>query len=310
MHYILTDNALTVYNDKRPLTMLASDPRWDQAIDLLRAGDWDQLVLAMQPAKAVAKYMSASNGKAELKNNILYFNGQPLPKDWPIVQRILKMATAQLPIAPLMAFLTKVMANPSFRAVRSLIEFVEYGRLPLTDDGDFLAYKKVGPNYKDLHTGQFDNSVGQVLEMPRNMVDENPDRTCSSGLHVCSYDYLDGFGGDMSEGYRVVVCKINPADVVAVPNDYNNTKMRVCRYEVIDELEEEANLLADKLVWNDSDDDDDAEWVIEHNAADLYYSGDGEWVNDVDRGAITFGSEAEADEYIGEHNLDGFSTSI
>jgi len=30
-----------------------------------------------------------------------------------------------------------------------------------------------------------------------------------------------------------VLVKVNPKDVVSVPVDYNNTKMRVCRYEVI-----------------------------------------------------------------------------
>ena len=33
-----------------------------------------------------------------------------------------------------------------------------------------------------------------------------------------------------------MILKINPADVVAIPKDYNNTKGRTCRYEVIGEL--------------------------------------------------------------------------
>jgi hypothetical protein len=53
-------------------------------------------------------------------------------------------------------------------------------------------------------------------------------------LHVCSQSYLGHFGGD-----RVIVCKINPKDVVSVPADYNNAKMRVCRYEVVSELKDE-----------------------------------------------------------------------
>jgi hypothetical protein len=70
--------------------------------------------------------------------------------------------------------------------------------------------------------------------VPRNCVDEDPDRTCSHGLHVCSFDYLPHFSH--ANGH-VVVCKVNPADVVAIPRDYNNTKMRVCRYEVVGEYE-------------------------------------------------------------------------
>ena len=62
----------------------------------------------------------------------------------------------------------------------------------------------VRSDYKDVHSGTFDNSVGQVLEMPRNQVDEDKDRTCSAGLHFCSYDYLKFFGGE-----RIMVLKID-----------------------------------------------------------------------------------------------------
>ena len=33
-----------------------------------------------------------------------------------------------------------------------------------------------------------------------------------------------------------MVLKINPADVVSIPTDYNDAKGRACRYEVIDEI--------------------------------------------------------------------------
>jgi hypothetical protein len=52
-------------------------------------------------------------------------------------------------------------------------------------------------------------------------------------LHFCSLDYLSHFGGHDS---RTVVLKINPRDVVSIPADYNATKGRTCRYEVIGEL--------------------------------------------------------------------------
>jgi hypothetical protein len=67
--------------------------------------------------------------------------------------------------------------------------------------------------------------------MPRNKVDEDKDRTCSHGLHFCSHGYLSNFSGE-----KVVVLKVNPRDVVAIPADYNNTKGRACRYEVVGEL--------------------------------------------------------------------------
>ena len=105
--------------------------------------------------------------------------------------------------------------------------------VPLTPDGHCMAYKKVRDNYMDIHSGTFDNNVGQICKMARNEVDEDKDRTCSSGLHFCSLDYLPKFGG--SYGTRVMLLKINPRDVVSIPSDYNNAKGRACRYEVVGE---------------------------------------------------------------------------
>jgi hypothetical protein len=124
-----------------------------------------------------------------------------------------------------------LMANPSARAVSELYGFLEKGGMPITPDGYFLAYKKVRANYKDCHSGTMDNSVGKVVQMERNAVNDDKDITCSHGLHFCSRSYLDHFGGD-----RIVIVKINPADVVSIPSDYNDAKGRACRYEVIGEL--------------------------------------------------------------------------
>jgi len=65
-------------------------------------------------------------------------------------------------------------------------------------------------------------------------VDDDQNRTCSASLHFCSRDYLNHFGGE-----RIVVVKINPRDVVSIPTDYNNSKGRACRYEIVDEIDKE-----------------------------------------------------------------------
>jgi hypothetical protein len=67
--------------------------------------------------------------------------------------------------------------------------------------------------------------------MERNMVDDNRNNTCSSGLHFCSHSYLASFSGE-----RTVIVKIDPADVVSIPSDYNDAKGRTCRYTVIGEV--------------------------------------------------------------------------
>lgn len=130
------------------------------------------------------------------------------------------------------------MDNPSFRAVQELYGFLEVNDLPITEDGCFLAYKMVTQKddgtLTDNRTKTFDYSVGApAATMPRNEVNEDPNQTCSAGLHVCAQEYL-------SSGYTfgavTILVKVNPADVVAVPTDYHNAKMRTCRHETVCEV--------------------------------------------------------------------------
>jgi len=117
--------------------------------------------------------------------------------------------------------------NPSYNARLMLFNFLSHNGHPLTEDGCFIAYRGVTEDFKDKHTRKFDNSVGAICEMPRELVDDNPNNTCSAGLHVACYDYAKGFGE------KLVEVKVNPKDVVCVPVDYNGTKMRTCRFEVV-----------------------------------------------------------------------------
>jgi hypothetical protein len=159
---------------------------------------------------------------------------------------------------PLTRFLEKLMQNPSRTAVNELYDWLERTSLPISEDGCFLAYKKVNRDFFDFYTGKVSNklaslmttdelatyprTVGNVttevvdgvttLSMPRNQVDDVRDRTCSYGLHFCSLSYLPSYHG--GEG-RVLIVKINPADVVSIPSDYDFAKGRTCRYEVIGE---------------------------------------------------------------------------
>jgi hypothetical protein len=134
----------------------------------------------------------------------------------------------------LVKFLENVMENPSYTAVQELYLFLEANQIPITEDGHFLAWKKIRNNWKDIHSNSVDYSVGATPTMKRNEVDPDRDRTCSKGLHCAGWDYLPHFGSSDSTD-RIVIVKVNPADVIAVPNDYNNAKMRVCQMEVLRE---------------------------------------------------------------------------
>lgn len=184
-----------------------------------------------------------------------------------VATRIQDFMGEELDPEPLMRFLGKLLKNPRKESVDSLYDFIEANDIPIYPDGDFLVYKRVRGDYKDIHSGTMANNIGNIVEMHAWQVEADRNRTCDAGLHVCARSYLPHFGN--GDGNRVVICKVNPEHVVAVPFDYNNAKMRVHRYEVVGELDSLAVAQAldkhlvvpegevDGVTWHDAEDDDD-----------------------------------------------------
>lgn len=127
-------------------------------------------------------------------------------------------------------FWERLQQNPSYRSVEQLWRFLSQKGIPFTKDGCFLAYKSVRSNYLDHHSGEYDNTPGRINRMDRNKVSDDPQTPCHEGFHVGALEYARTFGGSPS---IIVVCKVNPKDVVCVPYDSSSQKMRVCEYKVV-----------------------------------------------------------------------------
>ena len=229
--HILTDKSLTVVINGKALTMNNDNPAWNQAKEALMKDDWTLLASLFEPDKAVKHYLD-SEASIEVKDGSILFQGEVVHNL--VVDRILSFMKEGLPYKPLIKFLGKLMENPSRRAVDELYSFLEHKNMPITVEGNFLAYKGVNSGFKDLHTGRFDNSVGQVLTMKRNSVCDNANEGCSSGFHAGSYNYAKGYA---SNGGNLMVVEINPADVVSVPHDCECQKLRTCEYKVVGHYE-------------------------------------------------------------------------
>lgn len=221
---------------------------YEEIKQALKDQDWDVIPSLVNIKEQVENAINASTakGKVSIRDGEVYYGNERIHNS--LTMRIVDMAKDGFDIGHMVKFLEHLMDNPSYRAVNELYDFLEAGAIPITENGTFLTYKKIRNDWTDIHSGKYDNSIGAVAEMPRNMVDEDSSRTCSAGLHVCSYDYLPHFGWDSDN--RVVICEVNPADVVSIPADYNNTKMRVCKYTVIGEVEDykESDILSDNAV--------------------------------------------------------------
>lgn len=128
---------------------------------------------------------------------------------------------------------------PFFRRVtedsEGLFDFLSSNNLPITINGNILAFKVLTfiPENKvlvDCYTKQVVQQVGDIVSMPRHMVDRDRKNHCSSGLHVCTKDYLKTWCPSGSTVLTLV--KVAPEDVYAVPDDLMS-KMRCCKYQIL-----------------------------------------------------------------------------
>lgn len=256
--YIVQGSNITVVIGTTPHTISKSHIAYNKLLNAIKANDWDTVQDIIEPKKVVIKF---GQGNIEIEGDKIFWKGREMHNA--LTKRMVAMIQEDFPVEPLVAFMENLMLNPSKRAVNELYGFLEKNTLPITPDGCFLAYKKVRGDYLDCHSGTVLNKPAvyltdedkaklaeyagkhnevqvevvdgvTVVSMERNLVDDDQNRTCSVGLHFCSRDYLNHFGGD-----RIVVLKINPRDVVSIPNDYNDSKGRACRYEIVDEIDKD-----------------------------------------------------------------------
>jgi len=219
----------------KPYTITSDNPNWEDALAAIKAKNWDKLKSALDVEQAIVQY---SHGKVKVLDGSILYNNNTIHNC--LVDRILEFKQEGLPFEPLVAFLDNLMANPSSDSRDELYLFLEKGKMPITPDGCFLAYKRVKDNYDSFTEspdGTFHNHrPGKKPQMKREDCDPNRNSTCSRGLHFCSHGYLPGFNGGQG---RVVVLKINPMNVVSIPSDCSDSKGRACEYEVVSELERE-----------------------------------------------------------------------
>jgi hypothetical protein len=236
--FILQGSNVTVVIDGKPHTVAKGHVNYQKVVDAIRNEDWATVKQVIDPVRVVLNY---GRGNVSIQGDKLYWKGEPFAGV--LADRMISMLDEGFGIEPMVNFMERLMRNPSKRAVDELYGFLEKNNMPITPDGCFLAYKKIRANYTDCHTGTMDNRPGRIVEMERNRVDDDKDRTCSYGLHFCGLSYLNHFGGD-----RIVIVKVDPADVVSIPSDYNGAKGRACRYEVVSELGGAPEQAFDKAV--------------------------------------------------------------
>lgn len=215
----------------------ADDPHaYQEVADMVDAVDREGIISRITRGMAAAVVPAFSGGEFDVDHANRRVRDLKTGTDVgdSLARRIIEWHSKGMPFEPLLLFHRRVIANPSKDSARDLYAFLDANDIPLTQDGRFIGYKRVtrvANGLTDSHTRTISNTVGTTVSMPREQVDPDRNHTCAPGLHVGAWEYVRSFTGDVT-----VEVLVDPADVVAVPPDYRQQKMRTCRYVVLREM--------------------------------------------------------------------------
>ena len=256
----MRNNSLTAVIGNKVYTVASDHPNWKSILDAIEKGKERLVIELMDIPRGIQGWFK--EGNVMVQNGEVFYGTRKL--GGVVVDRILNFMSNGLPYKPMVKFINKLMSNPSNRSTEELYTFLEHKNLPITEEGNFLAYKGLTETFysctsgkivllqgKVNEAGQIFNGIGETIETVRNEVDDNKENHCSHGLHAGSMEYAKGF----SRG-KLVIVEIDPKDVVSIPSDCECQKLRTCKYKVIGEFEAPLN---DNFQPSDEDIDDDCE---------------------------------------------------
>ena len=266
--FTLSDESITVFVDGKMRTVLSNTKNFDLLKEHLKCKEHDaKLVLKLSDREETIR-TSTVGSKVTVADGVVYYAGQEVYGA--LTDKLLGLLDQGYDVSPWAKFLEKLMDNPSYRSRKCLFEFLDHFNAPLTADGNFIAFKRVGHDWMDLHSRTYANTIGAVIKMDRAKVDDDPKHTCSAGLHVCADEYLKGYANGGNS--RTLVVEVNPANVVAVPYDYNFSKMRVCEYKVLSEIDVKdiPEILSEEMYDYNDEEDEGYSWEDEEDEEEGY----------------------------------------
>ena len=215
LDYTLAYGSLSIYYNDEIVTVTKSDNRYIKLRKACREDDINTIFRLMN----LTALMETETSAFKLKGNKITLDGDFLPESLSTkIVGLLKSGDTKT----LENFWERLKKNPDENVRENLYKFLSEHGMALTEDGCFIAYKYVNKDFTDSHTGKLDYSPGKTVKLDRSKCNNNPNESCSSGLHVGTWGY-SGQGKS-----TVLLTKIDPYNVVSVPNDYDCQKMRCC----------------------------------------------------------------------------------
>lgn len=227
-------SAVSVYHEGQMYVAPNTHPAYATIVTKLLAEDYSCTALFDVTASLNTKFERIGN-RVSLKGSQLHFDADPL--NGALADHVVRLWQQGDEWESLVAFLEKVQNNPNDHSREQLYSWLTGNEFTILTNGNILAYKGVTKDLKSVYSGtaivdgetikgNIPNQVGSTVEMPRSSVHHDPSQGCSTGLHVATWSFAKGFADTVLE------VEVDPRDVVSVPSDSGEQKMRVCRYVV------------------------------------------------------------------------------
>lgn len=278
--YVSNGDDWTFYVKGRPIIITTNDLRYTDIVNAVFDGDEETLMDLLLKTKEeiieeqIAKISTEYIGDLKFVNTEinagevtteLFYKGITLPTV--LGNKIISLwQRGCTNFDHFIAFIDNLLGNPSERARAELYTFLENARLPITQNGTFMAYKGVGSDLisirgntdttvlkgERLDDGRIRNNINDIIQVRVEDVDPDCNVSCSTGLHVGSYEYARDYGS------TILAVEVNPADVISVPTDCNCEKCRVSKYRVLERID--TKLDETEVIVNDDATVDEVEY--------------------------------------------------
>lgn len=235
---LITPKVVTIiFDDGESKSEFSDSPRYALLVDALRRNAPEDELRALADGQAYIRSWSCGSF-AIAKNKVTWTKDPTFELHQALQDRLLEYAMNGFPADAFVKFLDRLLSNTSKRSIETFYGFIEQQGLTIDAEGFVIGYKGVNEKLRDVYSGQFDNSPGTRHKMDRRLVDDDPNHACSTGFHFGGWEYAHSFGP------RMVLVKVDPKDLVCVPHDCSQGKVRTCEYEVLKEVTPESQMKA------------------------------------------------------------------
>ena len=153
-HIGTSESVVICFSDGSMAPIPKENPMYKAVVGLLAKHKYTEVADAVDVASKIKK---ASDGKFYVLDGLVWIDGESLPDT--LSKRLIGFAEANLPTDSLEKFWANLKLNPSLRSKEHLYAFLDHNNIPLTEDGCFIAYKRVDTDFKDCYSHTFDNSA-------------------------------------------------------------------------------------------------------------------------------------------------------